>query len=201
MASSSHNPDHHQGNFPVPFPKPPSPDPLIFPVDHFAAELNDVAPPPTDPPPPYPSGARYSRRARASTTRSTRRAAHLSEDSHVSSMLPDSGGESETSPLLGGRRRRSTSHSSTVHSAQSFAHTIINSSRNVMSLFRVDTDPSISMVGPDTGLPFLARAKRYFRPLIQKQYYAALLHLLFINFPFELVAWVSLFVGTLVSLL
>jgi hypothetical protein len=41
--------------------------------------------------------------------------------------------------------------------------------------------------------------KRYFRPMTQRAYYAALFHLLVLNFPYALAAWVFLFVFTLVS--
>ena len=200
MASTScnHIPEYEQGDYCVP--KPPSSDPPAFPVQHFIAELNDVVPPSTDPPPPYPSGPRTSRRARANTARSARRAMQVSDDSQFSSLPPEGGGESETSPLLGRRRPRSTSHSSTVHSAQSLAHTVVMSSRTMMSLFRADPDSSLVLTaGSTSGLPLSVRAKRYFAPLTQRKYYAALFHLLFINFPFELVAWTYLFVATLVS--
>jgi hypothetical protein len=40
---------------------------------------------------------------------------------------------------------------------------------------------------------------RYFRPMRKKVYYMALFHLLFLNFPYALAAWVYLFVFTLVS--
>jgi hypothetical protein len=202
MAStSSLIPDHDQGG-PISFPKPPSPDLPTSPVQHFVAELTDVAPPPTDPPPPYPSGPRTNRRSRANTTRSARRSAQVSDDSQIGSLQHDSGAESETSPLLGGRRRRTTSHSSTIHSVGSLAQTVISSSMTVISLFQADTDACmLRTAGSTSDLPFLARAKRYFRPLMRRPYYAALFHLLFINFPFELVAWIFLFVGTLVSLI
>lgn len=195
---SSHNPDHDRGDFPVPFPKPPSPVTPTSPLQHFVAELNEVDPPLADPPPPYPSGSRSSRRIRSNTTRSARRAAQVSEDSQISSFHHDSSVESETSPLLGGRRRRSASHSSTIHSVQSLAQTVISSSRTVMSLFQAEPDSCMLPAGPTSDLPFHARAKRYFRPLTQRAYYASLLHLLLINFPFELAAWIYLFVGTLV---
>lgn len=44
------------------------------------------------------------------------------------------------------------------------------------------------------------RWKRYFRPLGRRAYYAALFHLLALNFPYAVLAWVYLFVFTLVSL-
>ncbi|OBZ70757.1 hypothetical protein A0H81_09281 [Grifola frondosa] len=42
-----------------------------------------------------------------------------------------------------------------------------------------------------------ARWRRYFRPLGRRAYYAALFHLLILNFPYALLAWVYLFVFTL----
>lgn len=42
------------------------------------------------------------------------------------------------------------------------------------------------------------RWSRYFRPMVKGPYYAALFHLLFLNFTYALAAWVYLFVFTLV---
>jgi hypothetical protein len=42
--------------------------------------------------------------------------------------------------------------------------------------------------------------KRYFRPMTRMVYYKSLFHLLVLNFPFALAAWVYLFVFTLVRL-
>ncbi|KAF7980336.1 hypothetical protein HWV62_38761 [Athelia sp. TMB] len=39
--------------------------------------------------------------------------------------------------------------------------------------------------------------RRYFRPMVRKVYWGALFHLLVLNFPFALVAWIYLFVFTL----
>ncbi|KAF7973265.1 hypothetical protein HWV62_15697 [Athelia sp. TMB] len=39
--------------------------------------------------------------------------------------------------------------------------------------------------------------RRYFRPMVRKVYWGALFHLLILNFPFALVAWIYLFVFTL----
>lgn len=47
---------------------------------------------------------------------------------------------------------------------------------------------------------FTRRAwRRYFRPVTRKVYYMALFHLLVLNFPYALAAWIYLFVFTLVS--
>jgi hypothetical protein len=49
-----------------------------------------------------------------------------------------------------------------------------------------------------TGFFSSAAMKRYFRPLSRKSYYTALFHLLVINFPYALAAWVYLFIFTVV---
>lgn len=49
------------------------------------------------------------------------------------------------------------------------------------------------------GFGAWARIKRYFRPMRRKAYYSAVFHLLVVNFPFALLAWVYLFVFTLVG--
>jgi len=82
------------------------------------------------------------------------------------------------------RRERAVSHSSTARSSHSFAH-------NVMSLFQAEFSPP--EIENDS---FWVRTKRYFRPMKQSAYYSALLHLLVINFPVALLAWVYLFVAT-----
>ncbi|KAG6843586.1 hypothetical protein H0H87_002936 [Tephrocybe sp. NHM501043] len=42
----------------------------------------------------------------------------------------------------------------------------------------------------------LSRWRRYFRPLARKAYYSSLFHLVVVNFPYALAAWVYLFVFT-----
>ena len=54
-------------------------------------------------------------------------------------------------------------------------------------------DQSVECLGPGV------RIKRYFRPMGRRAYYSAVFHLLVINFPFALLAWVYLFVFTLVG--
>ncbi|EIW83109.1 hypothetical protein CONPUDRAFT_136257 [Coniophora puteana RWD-64-598 SS2] len=128
----------------------------------------------------------------------------------------------EATPLLNGpprcaRRPRSQSFSSTSSSgAPSLAQT-------VASLFQPDLDDdnevdiydALHIHGPGSGeqqieqhanqsqswqqWPLLSRRawRRYFKPLTHRAYYAALLHLMVLNFPFALAAWVYLFVFTL----
>jgi hypothetical protein len=135
-----------------------------------------------DPPPPY-----RDRRHRHS------RPGHHPPDDHFVSSASEADAYravSETSPLLGysTRRERAVSHSSTARSTQSFAH-------NVISLFQADVP-----VPEAEEEHFWARVKSYFRPLKQSIYYAALFHLLVLNFPFALAAWIYLFVATFVSI-
>ena len=117
------------------------------------------------------------------------------------------------------RRRRSISHASTISAAPSLAHT-------VLSLFDVqddeDEEPEGQICLPeeelddrhldsfthdqersscdrDGGVLSAASWRRYFRPMIRPKYYRSMVHLLFINFPYALLAWVYLFVFTVVS--
>lgn len=132
----------------------------------------------------------------------------------------------EASPLLSTpllrRRQRTLSQSSTVRSnisgSPSFAQTLISAFQpeldsdidlNVASLTQDERRhicrrreiSETSADGPDQHLELLgpwARIKRYFRPMSRKAYYSAVFHLLVVNFPFALLAWVYLFVFTLV---
>ena len=149
----------------------------------------------------------------------------------------------EHTPLLGstsprlppggiGRRQRTLSLSSTVHSTTSFApslaHTLISAFHpdrdcdlDPEEAEHLDTDSdgifdSPTLRGPpeeqqrlfaaelaggqrsEGGARRRGRWSRYFRPMVKKPYYAALCHLLLINFPYALAAWIYLFVLTLV---
>lgn len=167
----------------------------------------------TDPPPPYPSRERRSRMVRSSRGRSGR--TQTNHDVGISSYVDENTGArepDETTPILS-TRPRSHSHTSTVSAAPSLAHT-------VFSLFRFESDEGVYLhdgagdrqllsLGNDSGslqssqshsagLFSSAALKRYFRPLIHKSYYAALFHLMVVNFPYALAAWVYLFIFTVV---
>lgn len=133
----------------------------------------------------------------------------------------------ENTPLLATpllrRRQRTVSHSSTVRSnisgSPSFAQTLISAFQpgldsdidlNIVSPVqderrhlcrRVEvSEPSVEGLDQHVeSLAFWARIKRYFRPMGRKAYYSAVFHLLVVNFPFALLAWVYLFVFTLVG--
>ncbi|KAJ8489453.1 hypothetical protein ONZ45_g13577 [Pleurotus djamor] len=131
---------------------------------------------------------------------------------------------SPTSPTTrrGMNRQRSFSHTSTVLStasgAPSLAHTLL-------SLFQADEEEdtgseegreeeeeersgtlllmaeesSRSSTQDRTSASFFSRKglAKYFRPMGRSVYYGSLLHLVVLNFPYALVAWIYLFVFTL----
>ncbi len=187
------------GSQPIIFPKPPTP--TQDDVEDAQSSLSNV-PPLADPPPPYPTPSR-DRRLRAGTTRSARRLAQLSGDSISVVSIADADNLSanedgvETTPLLSPHRRPRTVSHSTILSTQSMAHT-------VMSIFQADDETEPLGIGDEnesTNVTVSASRgwRRYFRPLKKSSYYWPVVHLLFINFPFALLAFVYLFVGTLVS--
>ena len=138
--------------------------------------------------------------------------------------LSDDDAATENTPLLSTpilrRRQRTLSHSSTVQSnisgSPSFAQTLISAFQP-----ELDSDIDFSVASPaqderrhlcrrqevsessteglDHHVDAFARIKRYFRPMSRKAYYSAVFHLLVVNFPFALLAWVYLFVFTLVG--
>ncbi|EPQ56810.1 hypothetical protein GLOTRDRAFT_57861, partial [Gloeophyllum trabeum ATCC 11539] len=60
-----------------------------------------------------------------------------------------------------------------------------------------DRPPSVVWY-PDSSASQKRRSwRRYWRPLARKRYWSSLVHLLMVNFPFALAAWVYLFVFTL----
>jgi hypothetical protein len=170
-------------------------------------ELRTPSPPThADPPPPYPSHS-LGRRSRAGTTRSARRLAQASSSSgevmriDTEALSPTEDG-SENTPLLSAssRRRPRTVSISTMMSSHSLTQT-------VLSLFLADPeqDGATEFIeeptsGPSPATSRTRRVKRYFRALWKSQYYWPLLHLLVINFPYALLAFVYLFVGTLVRM-
>jgi hypothetical protein len=140
-----------------------------------------------EPPPPY-----RDRRTRHGTR--TARAAGQSSESHPVDDLDDE--EAENTPLLAhstqSNRQRTVSHSSNAISTHSLAH-------NVFSLFQAENStPQLETETPRRGPSTWSRISRYFRPLHHREYYSALFHLLAINFPIALFAWIYLFVATFV---
>ena len=127
-----------------------------------------------------------------------------------------------STPLLR-RRQRTVSHSSTARStisgSPSFAQTLVSAFQP-----ELDSDIDLNITSPAQderrhicqrheisessaegldqhveSLGAWARVKRYFRPMGRRAYYSAVFHLLVVNFPFALLAWVYLFVFTLVG--
>jgi len=69
---------------------------------------------------------------------------------------------------------------------------------------RDDTFAHDSRQSQHSGAPTESRSgrwSRYFRPMTRRAYHAAVFHLLVLNFPYALIAWVYLFVFTVVSAL
>ncbi|XP_006457221.1 hypothetical protein AGABI2DRAFT_196037 [Agaricus bisporus var. bisporus H97] len=123
--------------------------------------------------------------------------------------------------VSGGARRRSYSHTSTQSAAPSLARTVISlfqteedSPRDPYASddeyedrsYLVTPDLRQVVPGGDTqqsrspsskgGFFSMTSWRRYFRPLTKKVYYKTLLHLMVINFPYALLAWLYLFVFT-----
>jgi hypothetical protein len=172
---------------------------------------------PQEPPPPYPSRERRHRRRRTAVESS---GGDSDDHAFLGSAAHPPPHPDETTPLLGvsspTRRRRTMSLSSAASISPSLAQTVV-------SAFRMDLDsdgedeeetphdqPAVGAV-PDGLLshaPAITRHRargwhtrwrNYFRPVGRRAYWSALLHLLVINFPYALLAWVYLFVFTLVS--
>lgn len=128
-----------------------------------------------------------------------------------------SAGPSETTPLLrpASGRRRSNSHASTAVSSSSFTQTVLSfcqdsESEPDVDIFEALRDEHLTHhdpVGHDVGQARNTRRwslhkrawARYFRPMGRKAYHAAVFHLMVVNFPYALIAWIYLFVFTLVS--
>lgn len=133
--------------------------------------------------------------------------------------FPISGGPSETTSLLRPAlsRHRANSHASTVISSSSFTQTVLSFCQDSES--EPDVDIFEALRGEDLGhqdqhagqaqnalqhrpgrWSIHKRAwARYFRPMGRKAYHAAVFHLMVANFPYALIAWIYLFIFTLVS--
>ncbi|KAI0270733.1 hypothetical protein BC834DRAFT_922582 [Gloeopeniophorella convolvens] len=175
----------------------------------------DSTGPPQDPPPPYPSRDRRHRRRRTIVEASS------ADEDVVFPGLPHA---DETTPLLGvavpTRRPRAVSLSSANSVSPSLAQTVV-------SAFRIDLDSDAEDEGDDEATPrgapagdgttpddrlagppgmtrrnargWRTRWRQYFRPMGRRVYWAALFHLLVFNFPYALLAWIYLFVFTLLG--
>lgn len=147
-------------------------------------------------------------------SQSTSSSSYLDSDSRWSRYTDDESEPSETTPIcprhhhhsLGGRPR-ALSHTSTTSSV---AHTMLSifqtedyddSSEDSPRISLGDNNVS-SRPSPHQGTGFFSVTawRRYFRPLVMKTYYKALFHLLVLNFTYALVAWVYLFVFTVVRI-
>ncbi|KAH9990828.1 hypothetical protein BJV77DRAFT_946985 [Russula vinacea] len=170
---------------------------------------------PQDPPPPYPSRERRHRRRRTAVE-----ASGADSDDHAYLGTTHTPHLDETTPLLGvsspTRRARTMSLSSAASISPSLAQTVVSAFRMDLDSDREDEEetspnrPAVSTL-PDDRLPpapglarrrtrsWRTRWRHYFRPVGRRAYWSALFHLLVINFPYALIAWVYLFVFTLLG--
>ncbi|KAG1790490.1 uncharacterized protein HD556DRAFT_1433283 [Suillus plorans] len=148
---------------------------------------------------------------------SDRTSGYISPQLSVSThSFPRNEDATEQTPLLGdflpgsaqrsSGRQRTYSQSSTIVSSNSFAPSL---AQTVLSLLHSDPDIESDVdiyeaIGDDRDYPshrwspFSRRFwSRYFRPMTRRAYHAAVFHLLVLNFPYALLAWVYLFVFTL----
>lgn len=172
---------------------------------------------PQEPPPPYPSRERRHRRRRTAVESS---GGDSDDHAFLGTAPHPTPHPDESTPLLGvssptTRRPRTMSLSSAASISPSLAQTVV-------SAFRMDLDSDeedeeeTSHDRPAVGAPhdglllhapaitrhrargWRTRWRHYFRPMGRRAYWSALFHLLLINFPYALLAWVYLFVFTLV---
>ncbi|KAF8897838.1 hypothetical protein BD779DRAFT_1432248 [Infundibulicybe gibba] len=176
---------------------------------------------PLDPPPPYPSHQRRLRGSRSQHppphgNHANRR---QSTDSHLDfeplappRMVSDSEEPTETTPFLAplpsnhNRRSGRPRSGSTTSVAPSLAQTVFSLFHTEDESDYTEVDERVYMYAGEAGLEdavhrergsLARRWKKYFRPMSQPAYYKALFHLLVLNFPYALMAWVYLFVFTL----
>ncbi|KAF8321509.1 hypothetical protein F5887DRAFT_1066133 [Amanita rubescens] len=142
-----------------------------------------------DPPPPYPSQERSSH---LSGTRSNRQ----SHAHRIQVVLGHGSGQDTPICLEEGANRYHMP--SVASSAPSLTQTLL-------SLFQATGDEDEDTPGEartndfqrrNRGIFTLAAWKWYFRPLVRSAYYKPLFHLLVLNFPYALAAWLYLFIFT-----
>lgn len=208
-------PDEQGTSSPLVVPKPPTPPP--------AMQVLTIpnAPAVADPPPPYPSRerrarARARRAAQASGESGTGHSSggtllRLSVDPSTysqhepSPLSPEDG--TETTPLLSPRHRQRRLSTSTGISAHSISQTVfslfqeddLDADGEQRHFERLEDGEELEGIEGSSSSP--RSLKRYFRPLWRRAYYLPVLHLLLVNFAYGLIAFVYLFVGTLVSFL
>lgn len=198
-------------------PKPPTPQPTM----QVIAIQN--TPTLSDPPPPYPSRERRTRaRARRAAQVSGESSSGQTQGGDVphrlsvdpstysqyepSPLSPEDG--TESTPLLSPRPRQRRLSTSTGISTHSITQTIFSlfqeDSLDIDSEERnfdriEDGDDTEGYIMNGHAAPNSKSLKRYFRPIWRISYYLPIFHLLFVNFMYGLIAFVYLFVGTLVS--
>ncbi|KDQ07159.1 hypothetical protein BOTBODRAFT_180911 [Botryobasidium botryosum FD-172 SS1] len=171
-------------------PKPPSPRPPVRASADHAAD-------PADPPPPYSDYPRTQR------TRIRAPPQHAAPREPAGSLAYAVGGRAlaEAIPHAGERERYAVTEDG--DDANERTALLRLSSRHSGRRSSVSTTASsvVSRSSSTDDPPHTTRQRiaHYFRPLRHRLYYRALFHLLVLNFPIATVAWVYLFVGTLVG--
>lgn len=148
------------------------------------------------------------------------RASHHSHTTTQGSYGDDDAEPTETTPFLDplspqstyrrlAGRPRTLSHASTISAAPSLARTVLSIFHEDVDMFLADDNEGELFIGDlhnerhtghrkKGGFFSIAGWGRYFRPMGRLAYYRSLFHLFVVNFPYALLAWVYLFVFTLV---
>ena len=194
-------------------------------TDSTQIVTTSVAAPSLEPPPSYAEAGRRTRPSRLHRAHARLQAqAHANQPEQERPPLVDYDEDptvSEHTPLLqaGVTAQYGPTSLEGVSRAHSFASTVSGVptlGRNVAALFQgddvMDVEDILSegpLVTADEELASIRSSRRarclsltawrlYFRPISRKSYYKALFHLLVINLPYALAAWVYLFIFTVV---
>ncbi|EIN12127.1 hypothetical protein PUNSTDRAFT_140973 [Punctularia strigosozonata HHB-11173 SS5] len=174
-----------------------------------------------DPPPPYPTPRRPRRVRRQHQQRRPSDHSQQSFPIDVTETSPLLPGSRRT------RGRRQLLRTRTLSESSAAPSTALSVARSVYSFFSTDIDSdseseeterhqalgeaasALARVdAPEDAPPLPASEntsrtlkkcgiRKYFKPLIRATYWKAIFHLLVLNFPYALIAWIYLFVGTL----
>ncbi|KAF5335614.1 hypothetical protein D9758_014811 [Tetrapyrgos nigripes] len=175
---------------------------------------------PNDPPPPYPSRSRRTRRPRRTNIRHIQTSPHQSSASQQTAS-PDSPSDASPHPLNNSEHDGDVEVSRTTHTEAQTVRSLFQveydpdyDEEGDATAFLLRAGEHEGYTRLDCALPAVhspptesartgrrwfsvAGMKKYFRPLTRKPYYMSLFHLLMVNFPYALAAWVYLFVFTL----
>jgi hypothetical protein len=190
-----------------PSPSSPKPSPHS-PILLLSSTVSEELPLSADPPPPYRAGstARPLSARRPHRTRRRDRGSETFSESPLQSTSHRSNRESQGSIVYGDSDTEvevddvgladATETTSLLSSVASPGRRNQNLSISTDDSFGAP-NPTLPPESPHRSLG--SRIRKYFRPLFRRKYYKALFHLCILNFPFALIVWIYLFVGTLVG--